>query len=316
MVQSGFRSKLARLPVAILPTMVGAATLSNIFANPLGYTWVRHITMCVLLIIWICYLLKIICHFSTCRAEYSNTISASLYAGFTMLIMIFSGYLFDYTPRFAKALWLIAIVIHTIHIIVFTYNNVFKNFNLDNFVPSWFVTYNGIMVSTVVGKVMNEPLISSIIVYYGIIVLIIIMPFMLVRLIKHPFKDQIYHTRAIVLAPTSLCLVSYVNNIETPLPIVVYLLYIVVFACLIFVLLNLNKFFSYAFHPGFAGLTFPMAIGTVASIRMGNFLQTQGYGSWGATITQISGIQLYITTAIIAFVLHNFLIMLLKSYSK
>ena len=54
--------------------------------------------------------------------------------------------------------------------LVFTYNNVIKNFNMQTFVPSWFVTYNGIMVSTVVGGVMNEPLIGKIVVYYGIAV--------------------------------------------------------------------------------------------------------------------------------------------------
>ena len=48
---------------------------------------------------------------------------------------------------------------------------------MDTFVPSWFVTYNGIMVSTVVGGVMNEPLIGKIVVYYGIAVFTVIIPF-------------------------------------------------------------------------------------------------------------------------------------------
>ena len=35
--------KVKNLPVPILPTMVGAFTLSNIYSG-MGYTWVRHIT--------------------------------------------------------------------------------------------------------------------------------------------------------------------------------------------------------------------------------------------------------------------------------
>lgn len=35
--------KVKNLPVPILPTMVGAFTLSNVYSS-MGYTWVRHIT--------------------------------------------------------------------------------------------------------------------------------------------------------------------------------------------------------------------------------------------------------------------------------
>ena len=35
--------KVKNLPVPILPTMVGAFTLSNVYSG-MGYTWIRHIT--------------------------------------------------------------------------------------------------------------------------------------------------------------------------------------------------------------------------------------------------------------------------------
>lgn len=311
--QNTFSHRLMNLPVAILPTAVGAITLSNVFAAPLGYTWVRHFTMWVSIIIWFCYLLKIILHFNTCRTEYMNTVPCSLYAGFTMIMMLVGAYLFDYIPALGKTIWLIAIIIHAVHILVFTYRNVLRGVNIKTFVPSWFVTYNGIMVSTVVGKPMNMPLLCSIIVYYGIAILIIILPFMIYRLIKHPLEDGFYHTRAIVLAPSSLCVVSYINIIATPLPVVVYILYFIVFCCLIYVVINIKKFFAFNFHPGFAGLTFPMAIGIVASAKTAAFLTNLGYTWLGSAITQLSGFQIYITTGIIAYVLHNFYVMLRPS---
>lgn len=313
MTKKTFKTKLANMPVPILATMVGATTLSNLWAS-LGYSWIRHITMWSAAIILLCYIGKIIFHFDTFKKEYSNTVPASLYAGFSMITMILGSYIFDYAPAIGKGLWFIGLGIHAVHLCIFLYRNVIKNFKIDTFVPSWFVTLNGIMVSTVVGCVMNEPLICSIIVYYGITALVIALPFMVARLLKHPIADPLFHTKAIVLAPSSLCVVSYINIIANPNPIVVYVLYIVVFASILYVVCNLTKFFSFSFHPGFAGLTFPMAIGTVATNKVSGFMLANGLTNLGNILKQIGGIQLFITTGIITFVLFNFLMLLIKSY--
>ena len=304
--------KIENLPIPIIPTMVGAATLSNIYSS-LGYTWVRHLTMWIATGILIAYLVKILAFYPTCKKEYSNTVPASLYAGITMITMILGGYYFDYNNSFGKMLWVIGVLLHTVHIIIFTYRNVIKGVNKDTFVPSWFVTYNGLMVSTVVGSVMKEPLISKIVLYYGIMVLLVILPFMIIRLKTIPLKETFFHTQAILLAPSSLCVVSYINVVEEPNKILLYLLYILVFSTLLFVMYKLPKFFSYKFTPAFAGLTFPMAIGTLASIKMSGFLINDGYEMIGNIIKQISGIQIYITTGIITFVLFNFFTMFMKS---
>ena len=276
MKNNSFIDKFKNIPVPLLPTMVGAATLSNVYLT-LGYTWIRHITMILSAIILIAYIIKIVTNFNVFKNEYSNTVPASLYAGFTMITMILGSYVFDFSPTIGKAMWFVGLILHSIHIIIFTYRNVIKGVNIDTFLPSWFVTYNGIMVSTVVGGVMNEPTIGKIVVYYGIAVLIIIMPFMLYRLATTDIKDAVHHTQAILLAPSSLCLVSYLNFIKEPNKFVVYALYALVFCTLLFIIVKLPKFFSFDFHPGFAGMTFPMAIGTVASIKMSGFLKGQGY---------------------------------------
>lgn len=313
MKNKSFVERFKNIPVPILPTTVGAATLSNMYLT-LGFTWIRHITMWLAAITLIAYIIKIVFNFDVFKTEYSNTIPASLYAGFTMLTMILGSYIFDYSPVIGKAMWFIGLIIHAIHILIFTYRNVFKGISKDTFVPSWFVTYNGIMVSTVVGGVMNEPIIGKIVVYYGITILVLIMPFMIIRLISHPIKEGIYHTKAILLAPSSLCLVSYLNFIKEPNKIVVYALYILVFITLLYVICKLPKFFSFEFHPGFAGLTFPMAIAIVASVKMSAFLKTQGYEALGSIVKEVSGIQIYLTTAIVALVLFNLYKLTLKGF--
>lgn len=307
--------KIKNMPVPILPTMVGAATLSNVY-QILGYNWIRHITMIATTVILIAYIIKITLYFDTCKSEYSNTVPASLYAAFTMLLMILGSYYFSYSKVLGKSLWLIGIVLHAIHILIFTYRNVIKGVKRETFVPSWFVTYNGIMVSTVVGKPMNEPFIGKIIVYYGIIVFIIILPFMISRLRKEPINEALFHTQAILLAPSSLCLVSYLNFINNPNKILIVIFYVIILLTLLFIIYMLPKFFSYTFTPGFAGLTFPMAIGIVASIKASTYFNDIGYKSFSYIAKEISGIQIYITTTIIAFVLYNFIHILVKSYKE
>lgn len=310
-----FLQKIENLPVPILPTMVGALTLSTVYSN-MGYTWVRHITSWIAVIVLLSYITKMIVYPKTCLKEYSNTVPASLYAGFTMITMILGGYFYNASPVFGKTLWFTGLILHAIHILIFTYRNVVKGVNMQTFVPSWFVTYNGIMVSTVVGGVMNEPAICKIVVYYGIAVFTIIIPFMLYRLLKHELKEPMYHTQAILLAPSSLCLVSYLNFIETSNKFIIYYLYLAVICALIFIIIKLPTFFSFIFHPGFAGLTFPMAIGTVASSKMSAYLIGQGYETFGNVINQILGIQIYLTTGIISVVLFKFFMMLVDSYKN
>ncbi|MEG0086913.1 MAG: transporter, partial [Niameybacter sp.] len=153
------------------------------------------------------------------------------------------------------------------------------------------------------------------IVYYGLIVLSILLPLMVLRLIKKPITTgPLFMTKAIILAPTSLCLVSYLNFIAKPSAWLVYALYAIILASLIYVLINLPKFFSFTFHPGFAALTFPMAIGMIASTKMSAFLNGQGLEKLGNIVHQISGLQLFLTTAIVAFVLFNFFMMWVNSY--
>ena len=315
MKNNSFVDKFKNIPVPLLPTMVGAATLSNVYLT-LGYTWIRHITMMLSAIILIAYIIKIVTNFNVVKNEYSNTVPASLYAGFTMITMILGSYVFDFSPTIGKAMWFVGLILHAIHIVIFTYRNVIKGVNIDTFLPSWFVTYNGIMVSTVVGGVMNEPTIGKIVVYYGIAVLIIIMPFMLYRLATTDIKDAVHHTQAILLAPSSLCLVSYLNFIKEPNKFVVYALYALVFCTLLFIIVKLPRFFSFDFHPGFAGMTFPMAIGIVASIKMSGFLKGQGYDVLSNMVKEISGIQIYLTTALVSIVVFGILRIVIRKFKE
>ena len=303
--------RLKKMPVPLLPTMVGACTLSNVYLVQ-GFPLVRHITMISALAIWLIYLIRFFIIFETCKTEYKTTVPSSLYAGFTMLMMILGSYIFDFNPLIGKIFWSLGLGLHALHIFIFTYRNIITNFNIDTFVPSYFVTYNGIMVSVVVGGVMKEPTIGKLVTYYGIGIFTLIIPFMIHRLIKHELKDVFYHTQAIVLAPSSLCTVSYLNSVKDPNIYLLGYLYICVLLTLVFIIYKLPKFFSFGFSPAFASLTFPMAIGIVATTKMSRYLKTIGYSDLAMFLTQLSGIQLYLTSGIVFYVLLNMLIWIRK----
>ncbi|MDX8336019.1 TDT family transporter [Candidatus Cetobacterium colombiensis] len=298
--------RLERFPVGAIATTVGAATLANAFLL-LNFTYLRNIFMIIGIVVFILATIKIFRHKEAFLAEYSNTIPASLYGTYSMLAMIIGAFLLPYSAFLGKNLWLFGVFFHAFAICIFTYRNVIKNFKIDTFVPSWFVTYNGIMVSIVVGGAMNEPTISKYVLIYGISVFFIIIPFMIRRLIIKPLPDMVYHTKAILLAPSSLCSIGYLNVVKEPNLYFAFFLYAIVFVTLISILLSIPKFFSFDFHPGFAGTTFPMAVGTVASFRFSAYLASINLLEYSNIIRNIAGIQLYVTTGIIIFVFYNFL---------
>ena len=136
-------------------------TLSNVYSG-MVYVWIRHLTMWTATVVLLLYIIKIIKYPKTCLSEYQTVVPCSLYAGFTMVMMILGSYYFDYAPGFGKALWSIGLAVHAVHILVFTFRNVIKERNINTFVPSWFVTYNGIMVSCVVGGARVQQILSTV----------------------------------------------------------------------------------------------------------------------------------------------------------
>ena len=212
---------------------------------------------------------------------------------------------------------LIAVVIHMIHIAVFTMNNVFLKRDANTTVPSWFVTYNGWMVACVTGGKMNAAPILKVITIYGCIIYVVLLPFMLWRLMNVEIKSAAYHTMAVLLAPCSLCVVSLINVYGTPNPALLTLMYCCVLASLAFIIIKLPDFFSFQFYPGFAGLTFPMAIGVVASQKMAGYLNdVAGNAALGNAVTQLVGLQIFLTTMLVGYVVLMFTRMLLKKQPR
>ncbi len=312
-------SRLEKIPVPCIATFLSFLTLGNVYGG-LGFVWLRYLIMALGTIFMICYILKMILFPKTCLNEYDLTIPASLYGAFSMVLMVLGSFFYEIGFPFGKILWFIAVAIHFVHIIVFTVKHAFGKVilpkNFLNMMPSWYVTYNGWMVACVTGGKMGAGPILKLITIYGCIIYVVILPFMLWRLFNIEIKNAAYHTMAVLLAPCSLCVVSLINVNGQNNGIVLKFMYVCVLLSLAFILYKLPDFFSFDFYPGFAGLTFPMAIGVVASQKMAGFLTESGKEALGNAVTQLAGLQIFVTTMLVGYVMLMFLRMLLKKQKR
>ena len=237
-----------------------------------------------------------------------------------MVLMVLGSFYYEIGLGFGRIIWFIAVAIHFIHIILFTLKHTFGNvLSRKNFIPmmpSWFVTYNGWMVACVTGGKMNAAPILKVITIYGCIIYLVLVPFMIWRLMNVEIKSAAYHTMAVLLAPCSLCVVSLVNVYGTPNSAILMVMYFCVLASLAFIIIKLPDFFSFQFYPGFAGLTFPMAIGVVASQKMAGYLTNAGNEAMANAVTQLSGLQIFLTTMLVGYVMLMFTRMFLKKQPR
>ncbi len=308
-------SRLERLPVPAIAAFLSFLTMGNVYGG-LGYVWFRYLIMAAGTVFIVCYLLKIIMFSSVCWKEYGETIPMSLYAALTMCLMILGAFYYEKGLGYGKIIWFIAVAVHACHILFFTWRNVISNRNIITTMPSWFVTYNGIMVSCVCGSAMDAGPILRVITVYGVIIYLILLPVMIWRLLNVEIKAAAYHTMAVLLAPCSLCVVSLINVFKTPPMGITVFLYICELGSLLFILFKLPDFFSFAFYPGYAGLTFPMAIGVVGSQKMASYLTEMGYEGMGYAAAQLSGLQIFVTSMLVGYVLLMFARMALRKTAR
>ena len=313
-MDKGIIQRCALLPVQVIATAVGFATLSNMWAAAAGFSGVRIVTMLLVLPVWLAAIVKATVHYKAFKTDYLLLVPSSLYATFPMLTMLIGAFVFEYVPAAGQGIWLAGVALHALHLCVFTYRFVVKGVILDTFLPTWFVTYMGFMVSVVSGMPLGFYPVLNIIMIYGYVVYPVIFIGMVARLFRKPLPAILKPTGAIFLAPSSLFFVSYLNMASQPVDAIVIGVYIIVFATIIRVATLLPGYLRNPFAPVMASLTFPAAIAVTATFRMVGYLHGTGRAEAAVLLDHFLGIQLYITTAVMVYVGYNFLFPFLNSY--
>ncbi|QQU15589.1 TDT family transporter [Enterococcus casseliflavus] len=292
---------IGQLPVGLIATTLGLCTLSNAYFA-IDLPIIRTIVMGFGLVVWGLAVVKgVFCH-QVFLKEYSQVVPSSLYATFPMLTAVLSSFFFGFNEILGTFLWYFAVVLHMIHLLVFTYRNVFQNFQKATFLPTWFVTYIGLLVPVVVGSHIGHPLLVQGITYYGFAATLILLPLMLTT--KVP--ETMALTNNIYFAPLSLCLISYLNVWREPNIVIVVFLS----GCLLVALGILGGkmlfFVKRAFHPTFASLTFPCAIATIAFYRIGQFFYLREALTAAELFVSLFGVMVFFATGILLYVAYRF----------
>lgn len=121
-------------------------------------------------------------------------------------------------------------------------------------------------------------------------------------------------TFAVFAAPASLCLAGYLGIFE-PSRIILVILVPLAFSLTLFLYTLLPGFLKRPFTLGFAPLTFPLAIGVIATQRYTAYL-TQIGSNWAKLIHEIFFIQLIIATLVIGYVVYKTIEMFINSMSR
>lgn len=309
------KQNIINIPVSIAGISLGFLTIATVW-ELLGFTYIRHFAV-VFASISICLLLlKLILNHKKVISELENPVTGSLYFTTTMTLMAISNYLSNYNLVIAKFIWLTAIVLHIMMFVTFI---IFmkKDFKFKKVLPSWFVPAVGICVSVVTGKPMGFDSLTKIIFYYSFTWLLILLPIIIyrVKFYKPEIPMQAKMTLAIFAAPSNLCLAGYLGVFD-PSNIILMVLVPISYMFTLYVYSVLPKLLAESFTLGFAPLTFPLAIGVVATQRYITYLSHIGSTKWIGILTQIFFMQLIIATLVIGYIVYKTLEMSVTSLRK
>ncbi len=297
-----FSQNLKRVPVGLSGVGLGIAGLGAAYAT-LGYGQVKSLTSILAAFIIILFIFRKALHFDVLKEELSHHTLGSFIPTFAMALMIVASSIRVYHNALGRGLWLLAILIHIVYFSIFLYHRI-CNFNLNHMVPSWFVPPIGIVVASTTATNMGHNQLAQGIFYFGFVWYLVLFPIMIYRL---TFADRLEDARipifGIMGAPASLCLAGYLTAFTVLNPIIIGLLLTLAVLNTLLVYMSLIRVSKVKFNPAFASLTFPLAIGSTAMIKVSNY-----YGhntDYGSILFKIGKFEIAIATLVISIVTYK-----------
>lgn len=299
--------KFAQIPVALSGLAAGVAALGAVLANEL-YSGINYLTVTIASLCLLLIIAKKILHPRLLWKEIAHPVLGSFLPTFDMALMVISVNVAKVLPTAGITLWYIAIAIHLIFMTGFFYYR-FKEFNLNQMLPSWFVPPIGVVVACVTGGPMHAPLVTHILFYFGFSCYFMLLPVMLYRLIfGERLQDNQLPSFAVMGAPASLCLAGYLSAFADPNPYLVHFLLPIALMMTILVYISMVRInhLRIKFAPIYASFTFPLAIGANAICKYARFI---GVDSAAGHFWHTLGMfELFVATISVSWVLVNMII--------
>lgn len=257
------KNVIQKVSIPVCGVMLGAAALGNLLQSySEGIRYVCGLFSAFLLVL---VLLKIILFPGKVKEDMGNPIMASVSGTFPMALMILSTYVKPFIGQAAFYIWILAIALHIILIIYFTVKFIVK-LQMPKVFASYYIVYVGIAVAAITAPAYEKPAIGSAAFWFGFVSLIVLLVLVTYRYLN--FKEIPEPARALVCiyaAPTSLCIVGYVQSVTPKSKEFLLGMFAVATVLYIFALVKAVSFLKLPFYPSMAAFTFPFVISAIAS---------------------------------------------------
>ena len=286
---------IEKIPIPLCGLILAFFSLGNLLndTHPLLKAICGTIGMIFLILI----LLKLVRYPERIRQDFKNPVIASNSGTFSMSLMILSTYLITFIPNIAYSIWILGVALHILLIVYFTYHFIIHNFDISTVYPSYWIVFVGITMGAITAHAHNLDEIGFIFFLVGFIGMILTLPLVIYRYIKH--KDIPNANKPLICiftAVMSILIVGYLNSYNNIS--IEFLIGMYTFACM-FYIFALAKFIEYRnleFYPSFAAFTFPFVISGLATKGV---MSKTGFN---IILNNVLSIETVIATAIVVYV--------------
>lgn len=265
------QSWLAQLPLALAGLTLGLASLAQLLQQTgSAPAWCCQLLTLSAALLWTLLLLKIVMAPRQYWLQLQDPLAGSIAPTAAMALAVLSQSIGHDGLRLS--LWYLAIALHLSLLLIFIRARC-RHWQFSTMQPAWFVPPVGILVAVVTCPTAAQLPVASGLLWFGASCFVLLLPLMLLRLLwlPLPVKPQ-QTTLAVLAAPASLTLVAYLSWCQlagqAPALLWCVVLYSLALLLDLLVWVLLIPLLKQDFHAGFAALTFPLVIGSLASFKL------------------------------------------------
>lgn len=256
------KETIQRVPIPVCGVALGMAALGNLLQS--GSQGIRNACGAISGLLLVLALLKAAFFPQLVREDLKNPVTASVSAAFPMALTLLSVYLQPWLGWGAYGLWLFALGLHAVILVCFTGRFLFK-LKMEQVFASYFIVYVGIASSAVTAPAYGRQDLGAALVCFALAALAALFVLITWRYIRFPqTPESAKPLLCIYTAPTNLCIVGYIQSVETKSPALLLFLLGLAAPLYLFALRQAIRCLKMPFYPSYAAFTFPFVVSAVA----------------------------------------------------
>ncbi len=249
------RETIQRVPIPVCGVALGMAALGNLLQS--GSQGIRNACGAISGLLLVLALLKAAFFPQLVREDLKNPVTASVSAAFPMALTLLSVYLQPWLGWGAYGF-------HAVILVCFTGRFLFK-LKMEQVFASYFIVYVGIASSAVTAPAYGRQDLGAALVCFALAALTALFVLITWRYIRFPqTPESAKPLLCIYTAPTNLCIVGYIQSVETKSPALLLFLLGLAAPLYLFALRQAIRCLKMPFYPSYAAFTFPFVVSAVA----------------------------------------------------